>query len=94
MLNVAARIESQRKIIESVNSRYGGEPLYGLTQGAIARWRHSHQSPAEASAEQLLIEAGTCLRSLADKSLALEGDEAREFSDRLSAIVKRIQELG
>jgi hypothetical protein len=74
------RIDAQREILKSVNSRAWKEELYGLSSGAIDRWVRANDIDPSSSLARAVYESASKLFFLANKSQEQVTDEYRLLS--------------
>lgn len=84
------RVDAQRMVLAAVNARSWSEPLFGLSRGAIDRWRVCDSAiPAELLL--LVEEAAGRLFFLANKSQEQVTEEYRIGSQDMALVIARIQ---
>jgi len=84
------RIDAQREILASVNSRSWIEELYGLSSGAIERWVRANDIDPSSPLAQAVYESASKLFFLANKSQEQVTDEYRLLSAEVYDLTQHI----
>jgi len=87
------RIDAQREILNSLNSRAWKEELYGLSSGAIERWIRANDIDPSSSFAQAVYESASKLFFLANKSQEQVTEEYRLLSAEIYDLTQFIASI-
>ena len=94
MSEFSNRIDSQRKILRTVNKvQWQGEPLLSLSQRAISRFTKVNQLAENCDIVRLLTQVSEKLYFLANKSQEQVTEEYRTLASEVMIIHNNIREI-
>lgn len=87
------RIEAQRIILEVINSKSSSEPLFGLSKGAIDRWRNSNTLKEDDAVLKMLYNISAKLFFLANKSQEQISERYQSVNAEIKMLMEQLKLL-